>query len=60
MCGRLVCAKTRVVPAKPLSIPKLELCGAVLLAELLDRVHKVIKIPLSSVVAFTDSKVVLA
>ncbi len=57
---RFVCAKTRVSPLKAVTIPKLELCAAVLLAELAHRVHKILKIKLSNVFAFSDSKVVIS
>jgi hypothetical protein len=36
----IVCSKSRVSPVKQLTIPKLELCGASLLARLLTRVKK--------------------
>ena len=55
----LVTAKTRVTPLKQLSIPRLELCGAKLLAKLLSSVRKALKVPLSDVHAWCDSTIVL-
>lgn len=51
----LVGAKTRVSPVRQVSIPRLELCGAVLLAKLLVEIAKVLNIPISNVRAWTDS-----
>jgi hypothetical protein len=56
----LLTSKTRVAPVKQLSIPKLELCGALLLAKLLFEVKEVLKIPKINIHAWTDSSVVLA
>ncbi|GFW64664.1 DUF1758 domain-containing protein [Trichonephila clavipes] len=39
----LVSAKTRVAPIKQLTIPRLELCGALLLAELISVIQKAIR-----------------
>ena len=55
----LVMSKSRVAPIKRLTIPRLELCGAQLLAQLIHHVRQVLDIPLSHVHAWTDSTIVL-
>ena len=57
---KLVVSKSRVAPLKQQTVPKLELCGATLLAKLLYSVSQTLEIPLSSVYAWCDSTIVLA
>ncbi|XP_059053907.1 uncharacterized protein LOC131848156 [Achroia grisella] len=56
----LVSAKTKVAPIKQISVPRLELCGAVLVTRLLVEVAEVLGIPKKDIRAWTDSTVVLA
>lgn len=56
----IIASKTRVSPLKPVSIPRLELCAAVLLARLLTQVRVAMRIPIERVYAWTDSSVVLS
>lgn len=54
----LVTAKTRVAPVKQLSLPRLELCGSVLLAKLSVSVQSILSA--SRIHAWTDSEIVLS
>ena len=55
----LVIAKTRVAPIKRLTIPRLELCGAHLLSQLLRHCQVVLNLPSEDIFAWTDSTIVL-
>jgi len=56
----LVMSKTKVCPIKRLSIPRLELCGAQILARLLQHAKEVLQLPMSNAFAWTDSTIVLS
>ena len=53
-------AKTRVAPIKRLTVPRLELSGALVTAKLLHHCRKILDVPLSATFAWTDSTIVLS
>lgn len=56
---QLVCFKSRVAPIKILFIPRLELCGAQLLAQLMDKLISALEINIDGRYFWTDSLIVL-
>ncbi len=55
----LLTSKTRVAPIRPITLPRLELCGLVLLASLMETVKKALVVKDENIHAWTDSTIVL-
>ncbi|GFT59254.1 integrase catalytic domain-containing protein [Trichonephila clavipes] len=56
----LVTSKSRVSPLKQISIPRLELCGAVLAAKLMMKVKEALNLQITAVHFWSDSTIVIS
>ncbi|XP_060536764.1 uncharacterized protein LOC132708412 [Cylas formicarius] len=58
--SNLICAKSKLAPLKTQTLPRLELSSALLLSQLMSKVVRILRVPISSVTCWTDSMITLS
>lgn len=56
---KLLCAKSKVAPLRPVCVPRLELCSALLGAQLYFKIVDSLKVKFDTVTFWTDSTIAL-
>ncbi|GFV13749.1 integrase catalytic domain-containing protein [Trichonephila clavipes] len=56
----ILASKSLVAPIRVISIPRLELCACILLAQLVKKIHSTLRLTISDIVLHTDSTIALA
>ncbi|XP_031635447.1 uncharacterized protein LOC116348558 [Contarinia nasturtii] len=55
----LITSKTRVAPLKGMTIPRMELCGALMMAHMCQQICSIHDVPMSKLTLWTDSSIVI-